>query len=428
MRGTELKERDGILRVGGVGTGRIFQWAHLNPYLPLMDKAWLVAFHDISRERAQQARDKYESTLRDLAARKPRHAATVEKNIRELRVCATLDEMLGGVDLIDICTTTQGRMESALAALERGVHSMGEKPMCRTWVMADRAARAFAQRPDIYFQLNDDNVFDPLYMKLRDVIAAGEIGNVVGMTLIRGSKLEAKTVLKSQATASSNGGGCLMDYGSHGMAGVWSVLGPQFRPVKVEAIEIGVLHRDRILEGDPFVLEVEDNARFKVLFQNAATGGWATVFMEATWCGGHIGLTEWRGDAGGGGFLYIYGDEGIINASRKHTISIRRWDGRNNVITLPPYAGETLSFNAEIATMVDCIRDKRQPQVDVSFGADIIAICGAAYWSAIEKRAVTLDEFKAFCRGYLAKQGDTPEAEEALLRDLMKPYTLGGAR
>ena len=47
-----MKKSDGMIRVGGVGTGRIFQWAHLNPYLRLMDKARLVGFYDVQPERA----------------------------------------------------------------------------------------------------------------------------------------------------------------------------------------------------------------------------------------------------------------------------------------------------------------------------------------------------------------------------------------
>ena len=39
-----MKTRDGIVRAGGVDTGRIFQWAHLEPYLRVFDKARLVAF------------------------------------------------------------------------------------------------------------------------------------------------------------------------------------------------------------------------------------------------------------------------------------------------------------------------------------------------------------------------------------------------
>ena len=35
-----------IVRVGGVGTGRIFSWGHLRIYPKLLDRARLVAFYD----------------------------------------------------------------------------------------------------------------------------------------------------------------------------------------------------------------------------------------------------------------------------------------------------------------------------------------------------------------------------------------------
>ncbi len=423
-----MKNADGILRVGGVGTGRIFQWAHLNPYLRLMDKARLVGFYDVQPERAREARDKYAKRLKEFAEENPAFAEGAKANIAELRAHDSLDDLLEQVDVIDICTTTRGRMESAVKALEKGVHSMGEKPMARTWLEADRAARAFAERPDVYFQLNDDNVFDPRYLSLRDLVAQGAAGTVQSVWLIRGSRLNSTSVLKSQASALSNGGGCLMDYGSHGLAGVWSVLGRAYRFVRVETVSIDVLFRHRVLEGDPYIMEVDDNARFKALLENSETGGWVTVHMEASWCGGHIGPKEMRTGAGGGGFLRIEGDEGVIDASEKGAITVRRWDGGETVHPLREFPGESISFNNEIETFIDCVREGTPPEVDVHFGAEVIAVCGAAYLSAILKKAVTLDEFKDFSRGYVKKHGDGEEAELAVLKDLLAPYAYEGGK
>ena len=421
-----MKNADGILRVGGVGTGRIFQWAHLSPYLRLLDRARLVAFHDVVPSRAQQARDKYAQALAEFAEGNPDAAASARANIHELRACESLEELLEGVDLIDICTTTRGRMASAEKALAEGVHSMGEKPMARTWLEADHAARAFAEKPEVFFQLNDDNAFDPKYLTLRDLLGRGAIGRPQSVWIIRGSKLDSTTVLKSQASALENGGGCLMDYGSHGLAGVWSVLGADYRFARVEAVDIGLRFPHRVLEGDMVVMDVEDNARFKVLLEDSRSGSWVTVFMEASWCGGHIGPRDMRKDVGGGGFLRIEGDEGLLDASDKDKIILRRWDGGETVIPLRQFPGETISFNKEIETMVECIRGGRRPEIDIHFGAEISAVCGAAYYSAIERRAVTVEEFKQFCRAYVKRHGDTEEATLALLADLMKPYASGG--
>ena len=417
-----MKRTKDVVRVGGVGTGRIFQWAHLRVYPQLLAKARLVGFFDIDPARAEQARDKYADMLREYASEHPQWAEIANGNVADLRCYGTLDELLSEVDVVDVCTHARGRMAVAMAALEKGVHSMLEKPMARTWIEADRAARAFAPRPDVFCQLNDDNVFDPGYHTLHDLLRQGVIGRPQSLWIIRGSRLDSTTVLKAQASALDNGGGCLMDYGSHGLAGTWYVLGTHLRPVKVEAVSVGVRFPHRVLEGEPVYLEVDDNAVFKVLFEDPDTGAWLTVFMETSYVGGHIGPRELRRDGGGGGFLRIEGTEGFIDGGDKTQFTITRWDGGQFVLPLREFAGESISFLNEIGTFIDCVRTGTPPDVDVHFGAEIIAMCGAVYLSALRGRAVTLDEFKEFSREYVKKHGDTEEAEEAIIGDLLAPY------
>jgi predicted dehydrogenase len=417
-----MKNPDGILRVGGVGTGRIFQWAHLKPYLRLTQKARLVAFFDLNPARAQQARDKYAKLLEEHALAHPEAAGDVRANLEELRAHESLDGLLDQVDVIDVCTTTRGRMPSVMAALEKGVHAMVEKPMARTWLECGRALKAFAARPEVFFQLNDDNVFDPKYRLLHDLVAQGAVGRVQSVSLTRGSRLDSTSVLKSQASALENGGGALMDYGSHGLAGVWYILGVDRRITKAEAVRIGVRFPNRVLEGEPYLVEVDDDAHVKFLFEDPTSGSWVTVFLEATWCGAEIGLPEEKTGGPGGGYLRIQGDDGVILASEKDKIRIRRWDGGESIVPLRDYPGETISFEHEIETFIDCVREGRPPEIGLEFGSEIIAAIGAAYLSAIRRQAVTLDEFRGFCRSYAERHGDNERAEEALLMDLLKPY------
>ena len=285
-----MKHTDGITRVGGVGTGRIFQWAHTKVYPGLLEKSRLIGFYDKNPVRAREAKNVYAGILETHARENPQAAEMVKANLAELRCYDSLDDLLEHVDLVDVCTTTRGRMPSAIRALEEGVHSMLEKPMARTWTEADRAVRAFEAKPGIFCQYNDDNMFDPKYRVLHDLLQQGIIGKVQSMWVIRGSGLDATSVLKSQASGLENGGGCLMDYGSHGLAGSLYALGIHHKITKVEAAQISVLFPYRVLEGEPFHLEVDDNAQVKFLLEDPETGTWITLFMEASWCGGHIGL------------------------------------------------------------------------------------------------------------------------------------------
>ncbi len=422
-----MKSKDGIVRVGGVGTGRIFHYAHLHPYPRLWEKARLVGFYDLNRDRAEWVLGEYRAILEKYAEQHPPAAQAVQANIAELKVHDSLESLLEQVDIVDVCTHSRGRMAAALAALDAGVHSMVEKPMARTWIEADRAVKAFEAKPDVFLQLNDDNVFDAKYATLRDLVAKGTVGRVQSLWAIRGSELKSTSVLKSQADALANGGGCLMDYGSHGLAGVWYALGTHLKVKKVEAASIDVRFRHRVLEGDPVVVEVEDNAQVKVLLEDPETGSWITVFLEASWCGGHIGLPHPdKNGSQSGGWLRIEGDAGEIFTTSNDLIKITRWDGGETVLPLHVPDGMRVSYGHEIETFIDCVRASAPPAIDVNFGAEIIAIVEAAYLSAIRRRAVTLEEFKDYARGYVDKHGDNEQAEEALLADLLAPYKAEG--
>jgi predicted dehydrogenase len=417
---------DDIVRVGGVGTGRIFQHAHLRVYPKFTDRAWLVGFYDVDADRAEQARAKYVEILQAYAAEHPDATQAVQANLAELCCYASLDALLDHVDVIDVATHARGRMATAIAALQKGVHVMVEKPMARTWSEADRAARVAASDPSVFMQLNDDNAFDPKYRMLHDLIAQGVIGQVQHVSLIRGSRLDATSVLRSQASALDNGGGCLMDYGSHGLAGVWYALGTHLRPVAVEAVKIAVLYPHRVLEGEPCVIEVDDEAQIKVQFEDPETGSWTTVFLEATWSGGHIGIGSEKPSGQGGGYVRMIGDGGVIHSVSADRITVQRWDGGETVLPMREYVGETVSFDDEIGGFLAGVRVGTPPEIDVHFGAEVIAICGAAYLSAIRGRAVTLDEFKGFSQGYIAKYGDCEQADDAIVLDLLKPYQRRG--
>jgi len=395
-------------------------------YPKFLDKAQLIGFCDKNPVRAQEAKEKYAEILKTYASENPQAAEAVKANIDELCCYDSVDELLNQVDLIDICTTTRGRIPSAIRALEKGVHSMLEKPMARTWTEADRAVRTFEKNPKVFCQYNDDNMFEPKYRVLHDLLQQGVIGKVQSMWLIRGSGLDATSVLKSQASGLENGGGCLMDYGSHGLAGAWYALGTYLKMVKVEAVQIGVLFPYRVLEGEPFHLEVDDNAQVKFLLEDEKTGTWTTIFLEASWSGGHIGLGKGEyGNRGGqsAGFLRLEGDKGVIDATEKDYIKITRWNGGETVVPLREYPDERISMTHEIETFIDNIQSNTPPDIDVSFGAEIIAACGAAYFSAIKKRAVTLDEFKEFSREFVEEYGDNEEADEAILKYLLQPYS-----
>src|SRR5664280_1765408 len=108
---------DKPLRVGVVGTGFIGE-THV--------AAWAAegihaVIHDVDSGRAATLADQYGA-----------------------QVAATREELLGAVDVVDVCTPTHLHAEVAIAAARAGCHVICEKPMART--LADAEAMLTAAR------------------------------------------------------------------------------------------------------------------------------------------------------------------------------------------------------------------------------------------------------------------------------------------
>ena len=80
-----MRNAEHIVRVGGVGTGRIFQWAHTLVYPKLLEKARLVGFYDVNPARAREAKSKYTNILEAHAAEHPESAEAVKASLRRRR-------------------------------------------------------------------------------------------------------------------------------------------------------------------------------------------------------------------------------------------------------------------------------------------------------------------------------------------------------
>jgi len=296
--------------------------------------------------------------------------------------------------------------------------------MCRVWTEADRMARCAESKETVFLQYMDDNAFELEYLMLNDLLRQGLVGKVQHLKLIRGSDLDATTVLKSQASAQDNGGGALLDYGSHGITGAWTAIGYEWKPIRVFTNRIGVLHRHRILEGEPFVMEVDDNAQFEILFQRPKDAAWLTVFMETSYAGLHIGDNP-DGETRQNRDLWVQGESGRLESLRDGCFRVHRWDGGKRLIPRPEYAAECDAFDKGVSDFLDGIRSGQAPVVDGRMGAEVMAVIGAVYLSGLSKRAVTLDEFKEYCGTSIGRFGDNAEADDAIVTALTEPFRLG---
>lgn len=150
---------NGPLRVGVVGTGFMGE-THVAAWAAEGIRA---VIHDVDSGRAATLADRYGA-----------------------RVAATREELLGAVDVVDVCTPTHLHAEVAIAAARAGCHVICEKPMART--LADAEAMLAAAR-DAGVRLFVAHVvrFFPEYVAARAAVLDGAIGEPGVLRLTRAS-------------------------------------------------------------------------------------------------------------------------------------------------------------------------------------------------------------------------------------------------
>lgn len=83
-----------------------------------------------------------------------------------------------GVDLVSVCTDDQSHLEPCLAAAQAGKHVLVEKPLATTVAEADSIITA-CRESGVRLMVGHVVRFDPRYQGAQEVVAAGELGEVV---------------------------------------------------------------------------------------------------------------------------------------------------------------------------------------------------------------------------------------------------------
>ncbi|MDW7996817.1 MAG: Gfo/Idh/MocA family oxidoreductase [Bacteroidota bacterium] len=123
-----------------------------------------------------------------------------------------LDDLwhLEGIDVIDICTTTDVHPEIACAALEHGKHAFVEKPLARTLAEAQHVAE-IAARSGRHLMVGMNHRFRPDVTLLRSYVGRGELGRIY---YIKAGWLQPRQKEQRWLTRTDiSGGGVLIDLG-----------------------------------------------------------------------------------------------------------------------------------------------------------------------------------------------------------------------
>ncbi|MBM3496302.1 MAG: Gfo/Idh/MocA family oxidoreductase [Armatimonadetes bacterium] len=177
-----------------------------------------------------------------------------------------------GIDIVDIASPNRNHLEALLAAHAAGKPVYCDKPMTGNIEEAHRAAAAI---PDLgqAGQMVFHNRFFPATMRARDMMEAGEIGDVI---CFRAEYLHSGNVAPGKRIAWKDrrdyGGGVLYDLGSHVVDLLTWLCGEPLAEIHARQ---RTLHKKRPSLEDPSVLveqDSDDMTLMSVVLPSGATG------------------------------------------------------------------------------------------------------------------------------------------------------------
>jgi predicted dehydrogenase len=191
----------------------------------------------------------------------------------------------GAVDAVIICTPHYDHPEQAIDAFNCGLHVLIEKPAGVYTRQVREMNMAAAASGKVYGIMYNQRT-NPMYMKLRELIAAGELGEIRRTNWIITDWYRSQSYYNSggwRATWAGEGGGVLINQDPHQLD-LWQWT-TGLMPTRIRAFCSFGKHRD---------IEVENDVTAYVEYENGATG----VFVTSTYETPGTNRFEITGDRG----------------------------------------------------------------------------------------------------------------------------------
>lgn len=259
------------------------------------------------------------------------------------------------VDAVAVLTPTDTHSDVVLAAADRGLDVICEKPLARTMAGA-RELREAVERSGITFMTAHVTRFFPAYAEAKDRVDAGDVGNPCVARTKRAFGFEGD---RGWFDDEKRSGGVLLDLAVHDFDYLRWLLGD------VERVFTRRTGWDR--EGS------SDVSLSVLRFENGAVG------HVESWCVQvpTVPFTE---------ALEIAGDDGHLEYDVDEVQPIRQF-GHDDVLSPRDPVGDDLplardGYDRQLEQFVDCVRSGSEPPVTVEDGLQSMAVSLAAIESA----------------------------------------------
>jgi predicted dehydrogenase len=177
------------------------------------------------------------------------------------------------IDGVLIATPHYDHPPIATAAFEAGLHVLSEKPIGVTVGSARKLNEVAAKYPNLKFAIVFQNRQNPVFKKMRELIASGELGEITRVTWLITDWFRTNAYYASggwRATWAGEGGGVLINQCPHNLDLIQWITG--IFPNRVTAVAgIGKTHP----------IEVEDEVSAIFEYPNGAIGHFVTSTGEA---------------------------------------------------------------------------------------------------------------------------------------------------
>ena len=235
-----MLENNKKLRVGVIGCGRISVMHFVS--IGSIDEVELVACCDIKKERADAAAKEY-----------------------GVKAYTSYEEMLDteNLDAVHLCLPHHLHCKVAIAAFERGVHVLTEKPMDIDYASAENAVKR-AKELGVTFGVIFQCRYNNSAKLVKDAVTSGRLGKVISarstLTWTRPDDYYASSDWKG--TWDKEGGGVVIDQAIHSIDLTRWVIDSE-----VESVSCSMANRGHKL------VDVEDSAEGLVTFKNGVKYG-----------------------------------------------------------------------------------------------------------------------------------------------------------
>lgn len=325
------------IRVGFIGCGGNAS-GHLGRVLDIPE-AEVVALCDVDQASLQRAK-----------GRNPRGAA--------LPAFTHYQDMLDQVELdaVEISTPHTLHFEQIMAALDKGLHVLTEKPMVCT---VDHAHQVIAKAEAVgkILMISYQRHLGAQYRYVRNQILAGELGDIQFISALQDQKWYQGTIGLWRQQMALSGGGQLNDSGSHLLDIVLWMTG-----LEVEQVQAYMEHFDS---------EVDINSALSLRFRNGALGTIAVVGNSPVG-GMWEDITIWGTKA------VVYIRQGELFYKTQHSDEVYQGDN------LPGSTTPDQNF-------IDAILGRDQVQVPPECGLRVIELTEAAWASAASGQPVKVE-------------------------------------